>query len=99
MRALLDDLVREGMLRASGQGPARRYGLTAKGRGRARALERVGATTSEIGVTEAAELLDLIYADADSTAYLGPEGEAIAGLACADGHGRRRARRRGTRAA
>lgn len=54
----------------------RRYQLTAKGRGRARSLERLGGT-DEFAVGEPGELLDLIYADASGTGQRGPDGEAV----------------------
>jgi hypothetical protein len=56
---------RTGWLHARGTGTERRYALTRKGRGRARALQHAGAAPDdeEARVREPDQLLDLIYAD------------------------------------
>jgi DNA-binding PadR family transcriptional regulator len=64
VRELLDELRRTGWLTARGQGAERLYGLTGKGRGRARELANAGtAGDAEARADSADELLDLIYAD------------------------------------
>src|SRR5215207_9188915 len=65
IRELTEDLRRTGWLHARGTGTERRFALTRKGRGRARALQHAGAAPDdeEARVREPDQLLDLIYAD------------------------------------
>ena len=63
--------------------PERRFELTRKGRGRARALQRAGAAPDEEArVSEPDELLDLIYADSTPSAisFSGDGAERVPGV-------------------
>jgi hypothetical protein len=83
VRGLLEDLRRGGWLLARGAGPERRFELTRKGRGRARALQRAGAAPDdEARVGEPDELLDLIYADSTPCAitFSGDVAERVPGV-------------------
>jgi DNA-binding PadR family transcriptional regulator len=69
VRSLLEDLRRGGWLLARGNGGDRLFELTAKGRGRARALQHAGAAPDdEARISAPDELLDLIYADSTASA-------------------------------
>jgi hypothetical protein len=83
VRELLEDLRRGGWLLARGRGSERRFELTRKGRGRARALQRAGAAPDdEARVSEPDELLDLIYADSTPCAitFGGDVAQRVAGV-------------------
>jgi DNA-directed RNA polymerase subunit M/transcription elongation factor TFIIS len=73
VRDLLEDLRRARWLAARGTGAERRYQLTGKGRGRARALKGGGtAPDGEARVDKAEDLLDLIYQDSTPCATHSP---------------------------
>jgi hypothetical protein len=84
VRALLDDLRRCGWLTHSGSGRQRRFALTRKGRGRARALQHAGiaATDGEARISEPDELLDLIHADSTACTirWRGDDADHVAGV-------------------
>ncbi len=81
VRELLEELRRGGWLAARGTGAQRRYELTRKGRGRARALHGGGgAPDSEAAVNEPDELLDLIYADSTPCAIRFDADDRVPGI-------------------
>jgi DNA-binding PadR family transcriptional regulator len=84
VRSLLEDLRRGGWLLARESGGDRLFELTAKGRGRARALQQAGAAPNdEARVRTPEELLDLIYADSTASAFSftgGERAERIPGI-------------------
>jgi hypothetical protein len=83
VRSLLEDLRRGGWLLARGSGGDRLFELTAKGRGRARALQHAGAAPDdEARISKPDELLDLIYADSTpaTISFTGERAERIPGI-------------------
>jgi DNA-binding PadR family transcriptional regulator len=82
VRQLLEEFCRGGWLAGRGKGAERRYELTRKGRGRARALADTGqADETEARPTEPEELLDLIYADSTPCAIrFGEDDEHVPGV-------------------
>jgi hypothetical protein len=82
VRQLLEELRRSDWVAGRGKGAERRYALTRKGRGRARALADAGqADESEVRPSEAEQLLDLIYADITPCAIrFGQEEEHVPGV-------------------